>query len=349
MRFVFLFCLLTFHGFSQISEQRQLQLDSIVTNLDKNVLRNLDSLHFELHTAGRNNEERVFLFFGVIAIHHKYDYARKGDKQAKEYTPHYVAFKRKGVCRDFALLFDELCERSDVPCVIAQGRCQVGLKDGIKDLFKRRIKRVNHAWNVVKYNDKWHPIDPTWSKIDTIQKYYTYDDTGKRKYAGRVKVSNREYYNKEPKDFYRKRTCVHPAFYCMDTIYTYKTSQKKYEKRDVYTTGFDYSSVLDSLDANEHYNLGKAYNEVLKDYSELNYLYVPLQRDFKFTEIKHSKFDPLTPASCDSHLVNLEDKLKIIEKERGYILESHFNDHKQEVLKLKKKLIRREQSKSRFR
>lgn len=342
MRLTLLFCLFTFFGIGQIPEDRQQQLDSIVTNLDKDILRNLDSLHHTLHFAGTNDEERVFLFFGLIAIQYKYDHARKGDKNAKEYTPHYVAFKRRGVCRDFALIFDELCRRSEIPCVIATGQTKVPPWEGFANIFKRKIKKVNHAWNVIKYNDEWHPIDPTWSKIDSIKKYYSYDESGRRKYAGRAKISNREYYDKAPKDFYLKRTAVHPAFYCMDTIYTYKTSKKKYKNRKVYAVDYDYAAVLDSLDASEDYRLRYAYQESIRQYTSFNYIGAAIVRDFKFAEIKHSKFDPLTSQSCDAHLTELERKLTIIEAEQGYDLEHLFLEHKTDVLKLKKKLERRE-------
>ncbi|XOV68270.1 MAG: transglutaminase domain-containing protein [Fluviicola sp.] len=344
MRLTLLFCFISFCGWNQISDARQLQLDSIVTNLDKTILRNLDSLHTTLHLAGKNDEERVFLFYGLIAVQYKYDQARKNDKQAKEYSPYYIAYKRKGVCRDFALLFDELCQRSEIPCVVATGSTKVTPFESVKNVFKRRIKKVNHAWNVVKYNGKWHPVDPTWSKIDSIQKLYECDENGRRKYAGNIKISNREYYNKAPKDFYRKRTSVHPAYYCMDTVYTYKTSKRNYNNRKVYAVDVDYNSILDSLSANEDYELRRDYQSALNAYTDFRFLSMSLSRDFKFTTLKYSKFDPLTSAACDAHLTEMERKLAIIEAEHGYSFEHQFNVHKEEVLKLKKKLQRREQA-----
>jgi len=344
MRLTVLFCLLAFYGFNQIPEHRKKQLDSIVTNLNQSILRNLDSVHHELHYSGTNDEERVFLYFGLIAIQYKYDYNRKGDKKAKEYSSYYIAYKKKAVCRDFALIFEELCKRSEIPCVIAEGRVSVPPWEGFIDLFKRRIKRVNHAWNVVKYNDEWHPVDPTWSKIDSIKKYYIYDDSGRRKYAGRVKISNREYYKKNPRDFYRKRKCVHPAYYCMDTIYTYKTSKKKYKNRKLYETSYNYNKVLDSLSSNNDYEISREYQSSLKSYSSLDYIYSSLSRDFKFAEIKRSKFDQLTSLDCDEHLTELERKLSIIKVQLGYDFRQKLIDHKNDLLKLKKKLKRKEQS-----
>ena len=344
MRATLLLCLLNFSLFGQISEVRQRQLDSVVTNIDRNTLLNLDSLHAKLHATGRNDEERVFLYFGLVAIQYKYDNSRKGDRSAKEYTAYYVAQKKKGVCRDFALIFKELCDRSEIPCVIATGRVNVPIWEAVPDLFKRRQKRINHAWNVVKVNDKWNPIDPNWSKIDSKRKYYTYDDRGRGKYAGKLKISNRDYYDKHPTHFYRKRKCVHPAFYCMNTVYTYKTSNNKYKNRKVLITDYDYSSVLDSIAGNQTYVFSKEYQETILNYAKVNYISAELSRDFKFAELKRSRFDQCTSSQCTEHLSQLKEKTEFLKEELDYDLTFKYEEHKTQVLKLKKKLERRENS-----
>jgi hypothetical protein len=347
MRLTFFFCLFTFTGISQITEHRAKQLDSIVTNVDRVTLRNLDSLHQYLHHAGANDEERVFLFYGLIAIHYKYDQSRNGDKNAKEYSPYYVAYRKKAVCRDFALLFDELCFRSNIPCVIASGRSSVPIGESISDIFKRKIRRVNHAWNVVKYNGEWHPVDPTWSKIDYIHKYYEQDESGRRRYAGKAKISNREYYNKPPREFYKKRNCIHPAFYCMDTVYRYKDRGKRYKRRKIYSVDYDYAKVLDSLSSTEDYSLSREFHSEIQDYAGFGYLYMTLSRDFKFTEIKYSKFDKPTVEECDQHLEELERKLHHVKNEIGENYFGLFRVHKEDVIKLKKRIARRQQAISR--
>ncbi|MFK7787378.1 MAG: transglutaminase domain-containing protein [Crocinitomicaceae bacterium] len=344
MRLTFFFCFFVFTGLGQIPESRTKQLDSIVTNVDRETLRNLDSLHNYLHNAGSSDEERVFLFYGLIAIHYKYDQSRKGDKHAKEYSAYYVAYKKKAVCRDFALVFDELCARSDIPCVIASGRVSVLPWESVADMFKRKIRRVNHAWNVVKYNGEWHPVDPTWSKIDSIVKYYKEDDSGRRKYAGKVKMSNREYYKKQPRDFYKKRNCVHPAYYCMDTVYRYKDRGKRYKKRRIYSKNYDFNRVLDSLSSAEDYKLSKEFQSEISEYADLGYLYPSLYRDFKFTEIKYSRFDKPTVEDCEKHLSELERKLNLVKKEFGHNYSGLFQTHKQEVIKLKKRIARRQKA-----
>lgn len=344
MRLIILLSFTTSFCFCQITDVRKKQLDSIVTNIDKAILKNLDSLHEYLHFTADNDEERVFLYYGLVPIHYKYDYARKGDKKAKEYTAYYVAQKKSGVCRDFALVFEDLCKRSNIPCITASGRAKSKFWDEFKDVFKSRTKRVNHAWNVVKVNGSWRPVDPTWSYIASIEKHYTYDEDGRKKYAGKTKVSNRNYYEKSHRDFYRKRTAVHPAFYCLDTVYTYKTSQKNYKRRKVYAQNYNYSLVLDSLSSNPLYQYSKEFQHSLTAYSKLHYVRTMLYRDLNYHLLKRSKFDQLTPLDCDKHLSELEIKLTYIKKELGYNFEFENQKHKEEILKLKKKLERKQGS-----
>ncbi len=93
--------------YAEIMEPRQKQLDSFVTNLPRDYVRDLDSAHYYMNREGRNNEERVFMFYGFFGIHFKYDHNRAVQKQdVKEYSPYYTCRKRSGVCRDFCVLIN---------------------------------------------------------------------------------------------------------------------------------------------------------------------------------------------------------------------------------------------------
>ena len=136
--------------YAEIMEPRQKQLDSFVTNLPRDYVRDLDSAHYYMNREGRNNEERVFMFYGFFGIHFKYDHNRAVQKQdVKEYSPYYTCRKRSGVCRDFSVLFKELCDRSGIPCFIALGRAKPGMKRALKDIVFMRMRAPSHAWNVV--------------------------------------------------------------------------------------------------------------------------------------------------------------------------------------------------------
>lgn len=294
--------------YAQLSSARQKQLDSLVTNLPREAIRNLDSAHFYMYNAGLNDEERVFMFYGFFGIHFKYDYKRLADgNSAKEYTPYYTCKRRSGVCRDFAALFKELCDRSNIPCVVAGGRVTPRIKRWMMDLVTFRMNSPTHAWNIVKYNDSWHLMDPTWTQVQSIDKYYSTDENGRRKYVTRAKRPNRKYYDTEPHIFYDKRSAELPAFYLMDSaVPTYRTADRGLFRKKIYANWLEYNDILDSLSTNPWYVLREDYSELEKSYCgkygsngfEWHYL-------SSFLELKRSPYDPLSIELCETQIERL--------------------------------------------
>jgi hypothetical protein len=65
-----------------------------------------------------------------------------------------VMKKKKGVCQDYALLFDAIVRELGYESKIITGY----IKDG-----KGKVQRaIGHAWNAVKVNGTWRFYDPTW-------------------------------------------------------------------------------------------------------------------------------------------------------------------------------------------
>ena len=83
--FIALICLFYTSVFSQIPEERLVVLDSMVTNIDRKTIKNLDSLHCVIHRFARTNEERVFMFYGLFAIHYQYDMKRFWQNAKRKY------------------------------------------------------------------------------------------------------------------------------------------------------------------------------------------------------------------------------------------------------------------------
>lgn len=346
-----LFLLTTISGFAQMSDKRQVQLDSVVTNLDRRILRNLDSVHHFLHNSGVNNEERAFLFYGLIAIHYKYDYKRKGKsfRKSKEYTPYYTAKSKKGVCRDFAALYKELCDRSGVPCVVAFGRVRVPFYEAIKDFFTFRLRKSNHAWNVVKYNNAWHNMDPTWSEVYKVDRVYGKDSIGRKKFLGKIKRATRDYYDAPFEEFYKMRRAVHPAYYAHSTVYTYRTAKrKKIKRRKVSIENYDYSMILDSLAHDPFFVYKPDFHKVSLDYSGDSQATFYLLRQFKFIDLKRTSLNPLTPQQCNVHLKELKVLVEYLRKTYGWNNEFRYHDHRRDVIIHRNRIERRNQQKATF-
>ena len=69
-----------FISFSFIDEKRCFELDSITSTLNNDTRKNLKAVHEYLHSKGKNNEERIWLFYGYIGTYFKYDVKRSKEK-----------------------------------------------------------------------------------------------------------------------------------------------------------------------------------------------------------------------------------------------------------------------------
>ncbi len=69
------------------------------------------------------------------------------------------AFKdKRGVCFDYSILLKKLCDNFGVESKIVPGI----VKEDIRDVTGEKTYK-NHTWNVVKLDNKWRLMDPTWA------------------------------------------------------------------------------------------------------------------------------------------------------------------------------------------
>lgn len=302
---ILLFLFISNCSFAQLTDVRKKQLDSIITNLDRSVVSDLDSVHAFIDHMGKEDSEKVFMFYGLIAIHFKYDYNRAGKKKKSvEYTPYYTAKRRKGVCRDFAALFKELCDRSEIPCLMARGNVK---HPWLRKMYERITFSYNprHAWNIVKYNGKWRLMDPTWSEILRTDKYYAYKN-GRKSYKGKAKRASRMYFDASPRALYYERNASHPAYYLSETVYSFKTSLRKYKRRKIEYENYDYNLVLDSLAANPLYEYSSNFMLENIKYSKMPRLHYNIKYQFDYLKLKRTDLNPITKESCIQHLEELK-------------------------------------------
>lgn len=253
----------------KIPLNQQVYLDSIVTYIPKMYLKNLDSLHTYLHNQTTNDYERAYVFYALFAIHYRYDVARTKlkKKYIKEYTPYYTAHTKKGVCRDFAMVYKELCSRSNIPCVFVVGRVKTNLFGVAKEFARFNFFSPNHAWNLVNIDSTWAYVDVTWTSVNReIKNSYTLPNGKKGK--SKIKVVEGKYFDDSFENFYRKRKAIHPAFYAQDTVFTYKSGFKKINKRKVYDENYDFKNELQKLYENPFYLYSPTFNHIGHKYSK---------------------------------------------------------------------------------
>lgn len=327
---------------AQLNVVRNKQLDSVVTNIPRQKLVNIDSVHAYLHNVGQTDSERVFLYYGLIGIHYKYDQQRKKDgKRAKEYTPEYTVKRRKGVCRDFAAVFKELCDRSDIPCVLASGRAKVPVGEWMKDAILFKLKYSNHAWNIVKYDDEWHLMDPTWTQVRAVEKYYELDENGRRKFKTKAKRPTRNYYDPTSENFHELRRSEHPAFYISNTVYSFKSARKNIKRRTIIDSNYQFSPILDSLASNPYYQYSKEFKDASFSYSKKYSIMHRVQYEFKYLDLKRTNENALTVDGCNAHLVELKELLDYIKVEHGWDMKYKYKAHRTDVILRKARIERR--------
>lgn len=83
---------------------------------------------------------------------------------------------QKGVCFDYAILFNALCKKANYESYVITGYTKqnsLTLKDTDGVILSSKI---GHAWNIVKIKNKWFCFDPTWAaggtKDNTFYKSY---------------------------------------------------------------------------------------------------------------------------------------------------------------------------------
>ena len=100
-------------------------------------------------SSDKNNEANYIKICKWIHNNIKYDLSMAG----KNKDPYYILTQRRGVCEHFAILFKYLISYLNIESYVVSG-----LSYNVK-----KHQFIPHAWNVVKINDKWIPLDPTWN------------------------------------------------------------------------------------------------------------------------------------------------------------------------------------------
>jgi len=129
-----------------------------------------------------SDEEKVRSIFMWITNNIAYDYAQLHSKQDmnikftyktqaeldKKRKAYYAAYatkvlrNKKGICEGYAVLFQELCTESGIPCEIAVGRVSNNTNK-IERVRGKKNFATNHAWDKVKISGTWYYVDPTWA------------------------------------------------------------------------------------------------------------------------------------------------------------------------------------------
>ncbi|MBC7863186.1 MAG: hypothetical protein IAF38_09440 [Bacteroidia bacterium] len=147
--------------------------DSMVATLDLSRENDIDYLTDTLTTPFKGDSLKVRAIYFWITEHIRYDckkyreyimqhYEKQPedmDNDQWEYKKVWATVKhKKGVCQDYAELFNYMCKEIHVPCEIISG-----FASDNELLLKLKSESCLHAWNAVMINKKWYLLDVCWA------------------------------------------------------------------------------------------------------------------------------------------------------------------------------------------
>ena len=129
------------------------RLKSVGRSLERDLSRDPEQFVERLVTALtagiRDEFRRVKVLHDWVATRIEYDHELSAQSERTGGDDWILALRRgKTICAGYSALFEQLCKRAGIPCVVVTGRSK-GSDDG-------------HAWNAVQVGDRWHLVDTTW-------------------------------------------------------------------------------------------------------------------------------------------------------------------------------------------
>jgi len=169
-----IFLLLSICSFSQTGNTKfvnptslaldTLKIQRLVSNREK--VSNIYKVVKQLEDSCTNDLEKAYGIYTFIAGNFTYDLNRakqilRNEIKQELYTSQVMKGK-KGVCGDFSSLFKLMADTLHLPCFRVDGYALSG-----RLFHPVKQKRINHAWNIIRVDGKWYPVDVTWG----IQQY----------------------------------------------------------------------------------------------------------------------------------------------------------------------------------
>lgn len=125
--------------------------------------------------------------------------------------------RRKGVCENFAAIFDDICRKCGLISFAVEGYTK---QNGSVD-------RASHAWDIAFVDNKWSLYDPTWDAGQPV-----------------FQPANINYFKVSPPVFIQTHMPFDPMFQLLDYPLTYKEFNKGNIKSNINTTYFNYADSL---------------------------------------------------------------------------------------------------------
>ncbi len=319
-RLLVILILITQTTFAQKNTIKEyLATDKKALQLPDSLSRTTDNIAKYITTNFQTEKDKTRAIFIWVATNIQYDvdnmyamnfYEKKEEKIAKPLKT------RKGICENYAALFNDICSKSGIKAFVVEGYTQ---QNGFADY-------IPHAWCAAQVDSVWYLFDPTWGS--------GYFDEAKF-----IRKINNDYYKTNPstlikshmpfdylwqflnypitnQEFYEGKTQENKSkayFNFIDSIHVYEglnhTEQLVSSARRIEKNGIKNSLIFDRLQhiklEIEHGKQSKAvnlYNAAVVDYNN------GVKRLNEFIDYRNRQF---TPQKADIDIQNMIDTSSI--------------------------------------
>lgn len=130
-------------------------VDKKALQLPDSLTRNTNDISSYINTSFKTDKDKVRAIFIWVASNIQYDienmfainfYEPLEDKISKPLKT------RKGICENYAMLFNDICSKSGIKSYVIQGYTK---QNGFTDY-------IPHAWCAARVDTSWFMFDPTW-------------------------------------------------------------------------------------------------------------------------------------------------------------------------------------------
>ncbi|MGH2563267.1 MAG: transglutaminase domain-containing protein [Ginsengibacter sp.] len=228
MKFITIVLLSLFSSIGTIAQQSNgyVETDRIALNIPSSQTNSTASIaaYINSHFDTDNKKVRAIYLWVISNIKYSTDSIHRVilDEDRNQLVT-YALRRRKGVCENFAAIFDDICRKCGIRSFVVEGYTK---QNGSVD-------RTGHAWCTVFIDNKWALYDPTW-------------DAGR---AGAIYQSSATiYFMVSPAFFIQSHMPFDPMFQLLDFPVTYKEFNNGYVKQKNNDLYFNYNDSINKYE-----------------------------------------------------------------------------------------------------
>jgi hypothetical protein len=231
-KYLLILLLFTNSLFAQKLANKELAtIDKKALQLPDSLTQTTDEIAGYILANFKTDNEKARAIFIWVATNIQYDienmfalnfYEKKEEKILKPLKT------RKGICENYAALFNDICSKSGIKSFIIEGYTK---QNGFADY-------IPHAWCAALIDSSWYLFDPTWGSG------YVYNG----KFYNKI---NNSYYKANPSDLIKSHM---PFDYLWQFLNYQVTNQEFYEGKTKQNKSKPYFNYTDSIQAYEKQN-----------------------------------------------------------------------------------------------